>query len=90
MSGRTAVDVICQHSKDGTIIPMRVRLVTEDGEYETFIITGYKQIEDPNIGIANRSILTFSCKVQAHERERRFKLVYYVNQMTWYLEKFHE
>lgn len=27
-----AIDVICQHSKDGTIIPLRIRFVDDNGE----------------------------------------------------------
>ena len=88
IDGKNAVDVICQHSKDGTIIPLRVRLVTEDGEYETFTITGYRRLEnDPALGSANRTFISFSCKVQAHERERRFKLSYNTYQMLWYIDK---
>ena len=29
------VDVICQHNKDGSMIPMRVRLTDEDGAVQT-------------------------------------------------------
>ena len=39
-----AVDVICQHSADGTIIPIRVRVKDEDGEYHAYTIKGYKDI----------------------------------------------
>ncbi len=30
------VDVICQHNKDGSMIPMRVRLTDEDGAVQTY------------------------------------------------------
>ena len=29
------VDVICQHNKDGSMIPIRVRLTDEDGAVQT-------------------------------------------------------
>ena len=32
------VDVICQHNKDGSMIPMRVRLTDEDGAVQTYTI----------------------------------------------------
>jgi hypothetical protein len=41
------VDVICQHSADGEIIPIRFRLMNEDGEYETYTIKGYKNLSHP-------------------------------------------
>ncbi|MBR1508952.1 MAG: hypothetical protein IJ619_13220 [Eubacterium sp.] len=31
------VDVICQHNKDGSMIPMRVRLTDEDGAVQTYL-----------------------------------------------------
>ena len=30
------VDVICQHNKDGSMIPMKVRLTDEDGAVQTY------------------------------------------------------
>ena len=39
------VDVIAEFKADGQIIPMRFRLMTEDGEYEQFTIKAVKQIE---------------------------------------------
>ncbi len=39
------VDVICEHKSDGSIIPMRLRFMNEDGEYETFTIKGYRECE---------------------------------------------
>ena len=37
------IDVICEHKSDGSIVPMRVRFLTEDGEYQTFNIKGYRE-----------------------------------------------
>ena len=30
-----SLDVICQFKKDGTIIPLKIRLQDEDGEYQS-------------------------------------------------------
>ena len=30
------VDVICEHKSDGTVIPLRFRLMNEDGAYEAY------------------------------------------------------
>jgi len=32
---RQPIDVICQHNKDGEIIPMRLRLCDDDGDNQT-------------------------------------------------------
>ena len=42
-----AVDVICQHKYNGEIIPIRFRLMNEDGEYENYTIKGYRNISHP-------------------------------------------
>lgn len=31
---RRSADVICQHKKDGTIIPLKLRIEDEDGELQ--------------------------------------------------------
>lgn len=31
-----SLDVICQFKKDGTIIPLKIRLQDEDGEYQSY------------------------------------------------------
>ncbi len=38
------VDVICQFKKDGSIVPIKFRVLTEDGEYQEFTveIKGYR------------------------------------------------
>ena len=38
------VDVICQHSADGTIIPLRIWLTDEDGMKQTYTIKGYRDL----------------------------------------------
>ena len=41
---RYDVDIICQHSKDGTIIPLRIRVDGDDGEPRVFKIDSYKEL----------------------------------------------
>ena len=41
---RQPIDVICQHNKDGEIIPMRLRLCDDDGEPHAFTIKSYKDL----------------------------------------------
>ena len=36
------VEVICQHTKESRIIPLRVRLEDEDGVLQTYNIKAYK------------------------------------------------
>ena len=45
------IDVICQHSRDGKITPMKIRVIDEDGEYQEYKIKGYNIIMRNNIGL---------------------------------------
>lgn len=38
------VDVIYQHSRDGSITPIKVRVVDEEGEYQEYKIKGYRDM----------------------------------------------
>ena len=40
----TLADVICQHKTDGTIIPLKIRITDEDGEYQVYNIKSYKDV----------------------------------------------
>ena len=44
MDKRRKVDVICQHSSDGNIMPLKIRFEDEDGQWQTYIIKEYKDI----------------------------------------------
>ena len=38
-----SIDVICQHKQDGNIIPLKIRLQDEDGEYQAFVVKSYRR-----------------------------------------------
>lgn len=38
----TRIDFICQHTMDGNIIPLKIRLRDEDGELQEYAIKGYR------------------------------------------------
>ncbi len=41
----TEIDVICEHKSDGDLIPLRLRFMNEDGEYETYNVKGYREAQ---------------------------------------------
>lgn len=41
---RRSVEVIVQYTKDGTIIPLRIKLEDEDGMTQVFNIKSYREI----------------------------------------------
>ena len=42
----TLADVICQHKIDGSIIPLKIRILDEDGEYQVYNIRSYKDVSN--------------------------------------------
>lgn len=83
------VDVICQHSRDGRIIPLRVRIRDEDGEFHVYAIKGYKELakqEDfklPNGVPATAHTWQFECKIAVFAAEKRIRLFYNAYDNTW-------
>lgn len=53
---KNRIDLICQHTMDGKIIPMRIRLRDEDGELQEFTVKGYRDISE-------FGITCFECKI---------------------------
>ena len=76
------VDVICDHKSDGSIIPLRLRFMNEDGEYETFNIKGYRQVTnkgsyttEDGLYITGSTFL-FECMIIAMNSRRIIRLYY--------------
>lgn len=77
-----AVDVICQHTKEGNMIPLKLRVQDEEGEFQTYVVKGYKDLSHkgsfamPNGIIATSTIFPFDCKIVVFGRERIVHLYY--------------
>ena len=39
-----AVDVICQHTKEGKLIPIKLRLQDDEEEFQTYVVKAYKNL----------------------------------------------
>lgn len=83
------VDVICQHSVDGTIIPLRVRMTDEDGQRQIFNIKEYLDVSHKGtyttpdgVYVTDRN-LVFECKIVVLNTVRRITL-YYAPSMTYW------
>ena len=83
------VDVICQHSADGTVIPLRVRLVDEDGQKQVFNIKEYMDISHKGsytthdgVFVTDRN-LVFECKIVVLDTVRKITLYYAPSTAFW-------
>ena len=86
-----AVDVICQHSADGTIIPIRVRVKDEDGEYHAYTIKGYKDLSHQGtrqmpdgVYVTDRT-LVYECNIITFNRKKMIRLYYKPDDVVWYM-----
>ncbi len=90
MNGRIHVqkslDVICQHKKDGNIIPIKIRLQDEDGEYQSYHIKSYRCHTLTNTPDSRRTtILCFDCKIIAFGHEQIIGIGYNYGTGLWQL-----
>lgn len=78
----TLADVICQHKIDGSIIPLKIRITDEDGEYQVYNIKSYKDVSNrtaytmPNgtsVTPANH-LWKFECKISVFNTLKRIQL----------------
>ena len=83
------VDVICQYTKDGRLIPLRVRMQDEDGMYQTFTIKGYKELshageyKTPYGTISHTLNWHFLCQIQVFNRLVTIELFFNGSDHLW-------
>jgi hypothetical protein len=74
------VDVICEHKHDGTIIPIKFRLMNEDGLWEVYSIKSYKPNNNNSTHTTKDGIYVsstteiYECKVVIFGLERTVRL----------------
>lgn len=88
-----AVDVICQHTKEGKLIPIKLRLQDDEGEFQTYAVKGYKDLSHkgsyimPNGITATNNIFPFDCKIVVFGREQIVHLYYNSSDHIWRMYK---
>ena len=89
MENLRPVDVICQHPIDGTIIPLRIRIVDEDGLRQAFSIKEYRDLSHqgtrtmPDGVYVTDETLVFECKITVIDRIRIVRLYYNPREIVW-------
>ncbi len=85
------VDVICEHKSDGTVIPMRIWLMNDDGVYESYTIKEYRQImrkdcytTPDGLTVCSRDMV-FECRVLILDLYRTVRLYFNLNNCSWRL-----
>ncbi len=76
------VDVICQHCRDGKIIPIKLRVTDEDEQLQTYMIRGYKDLTQrgdytlPSGVSMQGHINKFECRIVVYGMEKVIHLNY--------------
>lgn len=89
---RKVADVICQHTSDSRIIPLKIRLTDEDGEMQTYTVKGYRVLNTqgtvimPNKVSVSSHIRYFECKLNVWGKEKVVGLTYNFFENLWYVE----
>lgn len=83
-------DVICQHKRDGTIMPIKIRLQDDDGEFQSYQIKAYKDVSSmkreyimPNGVTAQGHLWIFECKIVNFDSEKVIRLLYNAFDNVW-------
>ncbi len=86
---RKKVDVICEFSREGTIIPITIRPADEDGEYQTYVIKGYRNLTGqgtrtlPDGVYVNDETLIFECNIIVFGIRKLIRLYYKTDEHYW-------
>ena len=83
-----SVEVICQFGRDGSIIPLRIR-IEEDGEYHTYTIRSYRDMSyrgayttSGGVFVSNKTLF-FECNIDVLGRTRLIQLYYETDNRRW-------
>lgn len=87
-----AADVICQHRRDGSVIPLKIRIMDDDGEYQTYLVRAYKDLTHPGeyklpngVNVYGR-FHKFECKIIVFGVEKRLQLLYNTATGIWLVQ----
>ncbi len=85
------VDVIAQFKSDGTIIPLKFRVMNEDGVYESFSVKAYKPAlkkgtytTEDGLYVSGED-LVFICKIMILDAEKTVRLYFLKRSNKWSL-----
>lgn len=90
------IDVMAQFSKDGEIIPLRIRITDEDGEYQQYRIKQYRDIsahQDYYLGTrlikipSNSMNRYFECRIETFHRLSTIVIFYIPHEHVWRLAR---
>lgn len=78
--------VIAQFNKDGSIIPLKIRLYDEDGELQSYVIKAVRErYVNSTDAPTDYHIVIFDCKINAFGHDRIVSISYSYADRLWKL-----
>ncbi len=83
------IDVICEHTATGEIIPLRLRVRDDNGEYQSYRIDSYKDLSgrgayDTRDGVyVTNATVYFQCVISVFGKARTVRLYYKHEDGIW-------
>ena len=84
-----SVDVICEHKSDGSVVPMRFRLMNEDGDLDAYTVKGYREIRNKTAYTTQDGIyvcgmdMVFECRIILDDTYRTVRLYFNKEKLRW-------
>ena len=79
-----SLDVIAQFNKDGSIIPLKIRLYDEDGELQSYKVKSVRQrYVNSTDAPVNYHIIIFDCKINAFGHDKIVSISYSHADRLW-------
>ena len=81
-------DVICEMKPGGEIIPMRFRIVNDDGLYEDYTVRGYRRgkrgayTSPDGLAVCNKDIV-YECRVLVDDIYKTVRLYFDTDSLKW-------
>ena len=91
MNDNSFIDVICQHTRDGNIVPLKIRIKDEDGMFQSFAIKSYRELSSceeqlsPYGTIVHSHLWFFACQIIVIDTRKEIKLFYNARDNLWRL-----
>ena len=85
----TPVDVICAYFRDGTVEPLRIRVLGDDGMEQTYKIYSFRDVSHqgtrqiPNSAYVSDKALVFECTIFVFGAKKRVVLYYEPANPIW-------
>jgi len=73
------IDLICQHTTEGKIIPLKIRLKDEDGEQQEFTVRGYREASE-------FPMLNYECVIVVRDTKKTIK-IFSPDGLIWHIKR---